>query len=285
MVTTSCEDAALATVTVAQPVCVDGAATEPALDYFTSTPGIVYGFDVPPPWSPGDTVVLTATIDAIGVGWPDELPDGWLEISPTTADYAVSFDDVSCIPVAPIDPTVVLATCGVGGVVPSSITLTPTAGIVYTTDPLGPYDPFADTMVTVTAALLDGYVWAGGTGPTAFFGEARALRGVALPTGWTLTGPATATFTVDLPALPECPSVVTSTSTDPPPQATSGSSSTSPSQTTAVSGAGGATTSTSTAAGSLPQTGSDGIGSAVGFAALLAGAGVVLIAAARRRTT
>ena len=52
----------------------------------------------------GETVVVTATLDDAGVGWPDPLPDGWTEVDATTATYEVTFADVACTPVAPVDP-------------------------------------------------------------------------------------------------------------------------------------------------------------------------------------
>ena len=56
-----------------------------------------------------------------------------------------------------------------------------TAGVTYSLDPAGPYDPGTDGYtVTVTATLADGLKW--GT----------------MPPGWTQVDLTTATFTVDV---------------------------------------------------------------------------------------
>ncbi len=102
--------------TVTQAVCAGGVLSRPALE-LADTDRITYSVDREGPYRAGESVVVTATLARAGVGWPDPLPDGWTRTSPTTATYTVTFDDVSCAPVAPVDPTVTQATCTNGVVV------------------------------------------------------------------------------------------------------------------------------------------------------------------------
>ena len=67
--------------------------------------------------SPAQSVMVTATLDAAGVAWPDELPAGWTRDSDTTATLVVTFEDVPCTPVVPVAPTVTSATCAGGAVI------------------------------------------------------------------------------------------------------------------------------------------------------------------------
>ena len=250
--------------TLDQAECVDGALTEPTLTLPT-TDGITTWRDPEGPYAPGDTVVVTATLDPTGVGWPATLPTGWIETSATTATYTVTFADVTCTPVTLVDPAVTFASCGADDVVPASVTLAETPGVTYTVTPPEPYDPFVETEVVVTATLDDGYAWADSAAAPAGFVARPQARAQALPPGWTETSPTTATFTILLPALPECPDGVTTT--------------------TAVTGGGGASSTTTTVPAALPRTGADGLGWTVGLAALLAGLGTAMLIAVRRRVT
>ena len=65
--------------------CVDGALTPPTLT-LAETDGITYSVDADPPYAPGQTVVVTATLEDAGVAWPDQLPPGWTATSDTTAN-------------------------------------------------------------------------------------------------------------------------------------------------------------------------------------------------------
>jgi hypothetical protein len=195
--------------------CVDGVLVPPTLT-FAETDGIAYSVNAEPPYAPGQTVIVTATLDTEGVTWPAELPEAWVLTSPTTATYTHTFADVSCTTVLPVAPDVVAATCSVdGAVVPPTVTLASTPGIVYTVEPPGPYDGAVETEVLVTATLEEGHAWADATtaGPVGF---ASAARPEVLPTGWTQTSPTTATYTIVLPALPECPETGPEDETVPP---------------------------------------------------------------------
>ena len=59
-------------------------------------------------------MTVTATLRATGVEWPDTLPDGVDELTATTAEFVVKFDDVACLPASPVAPAVVQATCANG---------------------------------------------------------------------------------------------------------------------------------------------------------------------------
>jgi hypothetical protein len=225
--------------------CVDGVLTPPVLT-LPETEGITYSVSADPPYAAGQTVVVTATLAGEGVSWPAELPEEWVQTSPTTATYTHTFADVSCTTALPVAPAVVAATCVDGAVVPPTVTLASTPGIVYTADPPGPYDGTVETVVVVTATLDAGYAWgdAATGGPVGFAngstGRSRQLQSsrfvTALPTGWTETSPTTATYTITLPALPDCPTPTPTTV---------------PGDTGAETGA---TTTTTPSAGPLPGT-------------------------------
>ena len=151
--------------------CVDGALIPPTLT-LAETDGITYSVDEDPPYAPGQTVEVTATLDDAGVAWPDQLPAGWTETSDTTATYTHTFDDVTCTPVLPVDPAVVEGSCANGVATASSVQFEATPGLVYSVDPPGPYDPAAETDVVVTATVLDGYAWEGSdAAPAGFAGR------------------------------------------------------------------------------------------------------------------
>ncbi len=141
---------------VTQAVCTGGVVTTPTLT-LAATDGITYMTDADPPYRPGQSVVVTATLDAKGVGWPAELPEGWTETSDTVARFTVEFDAVECTPVSPVAPTVTQATCTAGAVTAPTISVGNTTGIVYEVAPTGPYDGAATTEVIVRAILANGY--------------------------------------------------------------------------------------------------------------------------------
>ena len=139
-------------------------------------------------------------------GWAATLPPGWERTSDTVAVYTVTFADVSCTPVAPISPTVVAATCVAGDLTPPTVTLAVTPGVTFVADRPGPYDPTVEVQIVVTATLADGYAW--DTGPSTL--RRAGVRGAALPqqaipAGWAIVDPGTATFAVTIPASPPCP--------------------------------------------------------------------------------
>ena len=110
------------------------------------------------------------------------------------------------------------ATCVAGDLVPPTVTLAVTPGITYVADPPGPYDPTVESNIVVTATLADGYAW--DTGPATL--RRAGVRGAALPqqaipAGWTIVDPTTATFAITLPPFPPCPTMtpVAPTVTDP----------------------------------------------------------------------
>ena len=83
---------------------------------------------------------MTATLDDAGVGWPDDVADGWTETGPTTATYPVLFGRV-VYPVPPTDPEVAQATCTDGEVTVPTVELASSRrGSPMWLDPAGPYD-------------------------------------------------------------------------------------------------------------------------------------------------
>ncbi len=152
---TSCEDVTPVEPTVTQAACTGGVVTRPTLA-LAETDGITYTADPEGPYTQGQSVLVTATLDAEGVGWPDQLPEGWTETSDTQATFTVEFDAVECTPVAPVAPTVTQATCVNGAVSAPAIVLPTTPGVIYSVDPDGAYDGTKDATVTVTATLVDG---------------------------------------------------------------------------------------------------------------------------------
>ena len=87
---------------VTEAVCTGGVLVPPTLSWRT-TDRITYTVDADPPYVPNQTVVVTATLEEAGVGWPDELPSGWTETGPTTATFTVQFALVVCVSVLPHD--------------------------------------------------------------------------------------------------------------------------------------------------------------------------------------
>ena len=110
--------------------------TPPTLT-LAETDGITYSVDADPPYAPGQTIVVTATLDDAGVAWPDPLPPGWTETSDTTATYPHTFDDVTCTPVLPVDPVVVDGSCTNGVVTAATMELAATPDSYTSLIPLG----------------------------------------------------------------------------------------------------------------------------------------------------
>jgi hypothetical protein len=214
LVPTTCAERIPAAPIVVDAICRGGVVTEPTLT-LQATDGITYTTDIPAPYSPGDVVVVTATLAGTGVSWPAEgLSGGWTETSDTTATYTVEFADVACLPVTPVDPVVNPATCVSGVATAPTVELAITPGIEYSVDPPGPYDPAVATDVVVTATVLDGFAWADSDAtPSGFAGiglrpaQQGAPEPVPLPEGWTWVSPTAATFEITLEAFPPCPSI------------------------------------------------------------------------------
>ncbi|HRJ06680.1 MAG TPA: hypothetical protein PK911_03980 [Candidatus Saccharibacteria bacterium] len=80
--------------TVQQSTCVNGSPSAPTLTLAT-TQGITYSVSAPAPYSPGQTVTVTATWNA-GSVQPQTLPDGWIMTSATSATYTVTFTTPDC---------------------------------------------------------------------------------------------------------------------------------------------------------------------------------------------
>jgi large repetitive protein len=268
---------------------------------------------------------VTATLDDEGVGWPDQLPEGWTEASDTTATYTHTFDDVTCTPVLPVDPAVVEGSCANGELTASSVQVEATPGLVYSLDPPGPYDPAAETDVVVTATVLNGYAWEGSAAAPAGFagrdavdpGPQGAPPPVDLPAGWTWVSPTEATYAITLPPAPACPEVApattaaaaveeSTTSAAPTTVApattaaaaveestTSAAPTTVALATTAAAAVEESTTSaspttvapTTTVPGPIPETGASGLALQLLVALLAASSGLLLIVVTRRRHT
>jgi hypothetical protein len=194
--------------------------TEPTL-LLADTDGITYSADPAGPYVQGQTVTVTATLDPAGVGWPDELPDGWEQSSDTEASLTVTFAEASCTAVSPADPTVTEASCADGAVTPASIELATTPGLIYRAEPQGPYDPTVETGVVVTATVVDGFAWAGSDAAPSGFVQPLVVAPqgapppAELPEGWTWVSPTEATFAVTLAPAPSCPAPDTTDSTVP----------------------------------------------------------------------
>ena len=146
----SCTEVVPVTPKVTQALCREGVVTAPTLTTPT-TDGITYAVEPSGSWLPGSTATVTATLGATEVGWPDKLPAGWVETSPTTASYTVVFDPMSCQVVVPVEPTVTHATCAGGVVQAPTIDLPPVPGIVFHVEPFDLGDGAEDVSVTVTA--------------------------------------------------------------------------------------------------------------------------------------
>ncbi len=82
----SCQVVTPAPPTVTQAVCTGGVVSAPTLSLPTTT-GITYTAQPGGPYLPGQSVTVTATLAAAGVGWPATMPPGWIRTSATKATY------------------------------------------------------------------------------------------------------------------------------------------------------------------------------------------------------
>ena len=76
---TSCDEVTPAAPELVQAVCVNGVVTRPTLT-LADTDVITYSADPAGPYSQGQSVTVTATLDEEGVAWPATLPQGWTEL-------------------------------------------------------------------------------------------------------------------------------------------------------------------------------------------------------------
>ena len=152
-------------VTFNPPQCVNGLAltasvTPVAVDGVTYDPAAGRAVDV----ELGETVTVTATLAAAGVGWADPLADGWVFVSATEATFTVTPEMSAdpCARVSPLAPVVTPATCASGVVTLAVLTPQGPAEVVYSFDPAGvvgaggavSFDTSEVTSVTVTATLV-----------------------------------------------------------------------------------------------------------------------------------
>ncbi|RPF20674.1 InlB B-repeat-containing protein [Myceligenerans xiligouense] len=140
---------------VTQSECVDGEATEPTI-VLPEDGALLYTADPEGPYEPGQEVVVTATLTQ-GYTW-GELPEGWMQVSDTEAEYVVILEDIDCDQVVvPEYPMVTQAECVDGEATEPTIVLPEDNGLAYMADPEGPYEPGQEVMVTAT--LNEGYIW------------------------------------------------------------------------------------------------------------------------------
>ena len=153
----SCAEVTPVAPAVVQAVCVAGVVTAPTLTT-PSTSGITYTVAPAGPYVQGQSVTVTATLAAAGVGWPANL-GAWERVSDTVAELEVTFAAKSCTPVTPVVPAVTAATCTAGLVVPAVVAAGPTTGIVYVVTPASLGNGTSPVAVTVTATVTDGFGW------------------------------------------------------------------------------------------------------------------------------
>ncbi len=119
--------------TVVQAVCVGGVVTAPTLT-MPSTIGITYTVAPAGPYRQGQTVTVTATLAAAGVGGRP-MP-AWLDAGVGhDGEFEVTFAAKSCTPVTPVVPAVTQATCTAGAGGAAEVAAGPTTGIVYVVAP------------------------------------------------------------------------------------------------------------------------------------------------------
>ncbi|TWH25857.1 hypothetical protein L600_000900001070, partial [Isoptericola variabilis J7] len=106
-----CQPAVPQAPAVTQSECVEGEPTVPTLT-LAETAGIDYSVDAEAPYSPGQTVTVTAELQT-GYEWGD-MPTGWDEIDATTAEFQVVFDGNPCTPTSPVAPELVQSVCVAG---------------------------------------------------------------------------------------------------------------------------------------------------------------------------
>ncbi|AEG45539.1 LPXTG-motif cell wall-anchored protein [Isoptericola variabilis J7] len=170
--------------TVTQGECPEGG--EPVLPTLTvpdDTAAIDYSVDLEAPYAPGETVVVTAELLVQGTVWPEELPVGWELQEDGTIAFTVTFDEVPCVPVAPV---VIQPTC------PEGVPTEPMLELPADTDAIFYFvisedeDSFGFGETVVVVAMLEpGYVWA-----------------EELPEGWEIVDDMTAAFEVTFAEAP-----------------------------------------------------------------------------------
>ena len=131
---TTCDEVTPVAPTVNQAVCRGGVLEPPTLE-LADDDGITYTADPEGPYAAGERVTVTATFDDDRGRLARQSGRAGVDrdVDSTTATFEVTFADVACTPVVPVDPTVTQATCTDGEVtVP---TVTPgdgPAGVTYT---------------------------------------------------------------------------------------------------------------------------------------------------------
>lgn len=179
-------EATLKTPVATEFVCTGaGESTGPQFEPITNGTGIRY--TVPARIVPGATAAVRATLQQ-GYTFPEELPAGWVRLSPTEASFSHTFQGaVSCIAEADAlpAPTITQAECSALGTPTVPRFELATEGLRgMTFEQTG--SPVSGGTVTVTATLQPGYVFASDTTP-----------------GWILdaeAGTATLTATFDNPS-------------------------------------------------------------------------------------
>lgn len=175
--------------TPTQSTCVAGAPSVPTLGQPADGGGISYTASPAGPYSAGDTVTITATIDEPGkYEFVDgTLPSGWTFVNASTVTYTVQFTTPTCpAAVTPLAPTITQSSCVVGAPSNPTLTLRTTTGLDYTADKVAPFSP--GQTVTVTATITDAAKYA--------FGP--------LPVGWAAHGPNEAQYVVTFDPAPAC---------------------------------------------------------------------------------
>lgn len=169
---------------VAQGCCDLGVLNLPETSIVSTSNGVTYSSSGDA--VPGGTVVYTATLQP-GFQWSGEAFDDWV-FGTSTATYAVTFEPIDCIEVAPIQPPVTQAACAFGSVTSPVVILSEdTSAVTYVVS--GSQVPGGTVTVTATVQGVNGFVW----------------QTVNIPADWTFTGD-TATYTFTLDAA-ECDSV------------------------------------------------------------------------------
>ncbi len=96
IVVNSCATADLQPPQVTQASCLDGQPGSPTLALPADGGGVTYAADPAGPYTPGQTVVITATLDPTGAAWPDPLPGEWQRVDVLTATWTVNLTTPDC---------------------------------------------------------------------------------------------------------------------------------------------------------------------------------------------
>jgi hypothetical protein len=172
---------------VNESVCNGNTPSNPTLD-FPNTPGIDYTTDKAKPFSPGETVLVTATLQN-GFRFTAPLTGGWSLATAKTATKSITFAAApDCRSTAtPVNPDVKQSVCPVGSHVATTpdITWTNTSQVHYSATPPNGWQAGDD--VTITATAQSNYRF----DPPA-------------PSGWSRVNDTTETFVVHLSPAPDC---------------------------------------------------------------------------------